>query len=100
MPAAAEKATAYPESAQTRRLIVSIIQTSDEASDIAYLHKLIDTLRGFPGEDEVNLRVINEEKVIKLKLFNMYINYCPELHQRLVEMVGEEGIRLESADST
>ena len=100
VPAAAEKATAYPESAQTRRLIVSIIQTSDEASDIAYLHKLIDTLRGFPGEDEVNLRVINEEKVIKLKLFNMYINYCPELHQRLVEMVGEEGIRLEPADST
>jgi len=80
---------------QSRRLILTITQSGDEASDIAYLHKLIDTLRGFPGQDEVNLRVISEEKVIKLKLSNMYANYCPELHQRLVELVGEEGIGLE-----
>lgn len=80
---------------KSRRLIVTITQSGDEASDIAYLHKLIDTLRGFPGQDEVNLRVISEGKVIKLKLSNMYANYCPELHQRLVELVGEEGIGLE-----
>jgi len=80
---------------KSRRLIVTITQSGDEASDIAYLHKLIDTLRGFPGQDEVNLKVISEGKVIKLKLSNMYANYCPELHQRLVELVGEEGIGLE-----
>ena len=82
-------------SVKSRRLIVTITQSGDEASDIAYLHKLIDTLRGFPGQDEVNLRVISEGKVIKLKLSNMYANYCPELHQQLVELVGEEGIGLE-----
>jgi len=80
---------------KSRRLIVTITQSGDEASDVAYLHKLIDTLKGFPGQDEVNLKVISEEKVIKLKLSNMYANYCPELHQRLVELVGEEGIGLE-----
>ena len=41
------------------------------------------------------LRVTNEEKVINLKLSNISISYCPELHQRLVELVGEEGLRLE-----
>jgi len=94
-PVVAEGTTAYTAPAKGRLLIISMSQTNDEASDIAYLHKLIDTLRDFPGQDEVNLCVINEEKVINLKLSNIYTNYCPELHQRLVELVGEEGLRLE-----
>jgi len=94
-PVVAEASTTYTAPAKSRRLVISISQTSDEASDIAYLHKLIDTLKEFPGQDEVNLCVINEEKVINLKLSNIYTNYCPELHQRLVELVGEEGLRLE-----
>jgi len=94
-PVVAEEATAYTAPVKGRRLVISISQTNDEASDIAYLHKLIDTLKEFPGQDEVNLCVINEEKVINLKLSNIYTNYCPELHQRLVELVGEGRLRLE-----
>jgi hypothetical protein len=84
---------------KSRRLVVTITQTGDEASDVAYLQKLIDTLKDFPGQDEVNLRVVSEGKVIKLKLSNMSANYCPELHQRLVELVGEEGIGVELTNS-
>jgi len=84
-----------PPPVKSRRLVISISQTSDEASDVAYLHKLIEALRGFPGEDEVNLCVTNEERVFNLKLANIYTNYCPELHQRLVELVGEGGLRVE-----
>jgi DNA polymerase-3 subunit alpha len=84
-----------PPPAKSRRLVISISQTSDEASDVAYLHKLIEALRSFPGDDEVNLCVTNEERVFNLKLANILINYCPELHQRLVELVGEEGLRVE-----
>jgi hypothetical protein len=57
---------------------------------------LLDILRDFPGQDEVSLRVTSEEKVINLKLSDIYTNYCPELHQRLVELVGEDGLRLET----
>jgi len=96
VPVVAEEAVASTVSAESHRLIISIIQTSDEESDIAYLHKLIDTLKQFPGQDEVRLCVTNEEKVINLKLSNIKIDYSPELHRRLVELVGEEGIRLES----
>jgi DNA polymerase-3 subunit alpha len=95
-PVVAEETTAYTAPVKGRRLEISITQTNDEASDIAYLHKLIDTLKEFPGQDEVNLCVTNEEKVINLKLSNIYTNYCPELHQRLVELVGEDGLRLET----
>jgi len=86
--------------AKSRRLVISLSQTSDEESDIAYLQRLIDTIKDFPGQDEVSLRVTSEEKVINLRLSNMYTNYCPELHQRLVELVGEDGLRVELADST
>jgi DNA polymerase-3 subunit alpha len=92
----AEEPKTYPEPAKSRRLVISITQTSDEESDIAYLHKLVDTLRGFPGQDEVNLCVVNGERVFNLRLSNIYINYCPELHQRLVELVGEEGLEVEA----
>ncbi|NQT31768.1 MAG: DNA polymerase III subunit alpha, partial [Deltaproteobacteria bacterium] len=81
---------------QRHRLVISLSQTSDAASDTAHLNKLFDILRRFPGEDEVNLCVINGEKIINLKLSNIYTNYCPELHQRLVEFMGEEGLKVET----
>jgi DNA polymerase-3 subunit alpha len=91
----AEEPETPPEPVKSHRLVISISQTSDEESDIAYLHKLVETLRGFPGQDEVNLCVVNGEKIINLRLSNIYTNYCPELHQRLVELVGEEGLKVE-----
>ena len=96
-PVVAEPTTATTP-VESRRLVITISQTSDEESDIAYLHKLIDTLRGFPGQDEVSLCVTNGEKIINLRLSNIYTNYCPELHHRLVEMVGEEGLRVVPSD--
>ena len=97
-PVVAEETTAYTAPVKGRQLVISITQTNDEASDTAYLHKLIDTFKDFPGQDEVSLRVTNEEKVINLKLSNIATNYCPELHQQLVELVGEDGLGLESAN--
>ncbi|MBA7667281.1 DNA polymerase III subunit alpha [subsurface metagenome] len=94
-PIIAEEATAYTVPAESYRLVISISQTSDKDTDIAYLHKLINTLKEFPGQDVVSLRVTNEEKIINLKLSSMRTGYCPELHQRLVELVGEDGIRVE-----
>ena len=102
-PAAAEPseapAVAEEASVSSRRLIVTIAQSGNKAGDIASLYRLIDTLKDFPGKDEVNLRVISEGKTIKLKLSDMYADYCPQLHQRLMEIVGEDGIRLEATDS-
>ncbi len=76
------------------RLTISINQTANIEDDVACLNKLVDTLRGFPGEDEVNMCVVNGDRVVNLKLSNIYTNYCPELHQRLVELVGEGGLKV------
>jgi DNA polymerase-3 subunit alpha len=76
------------------RLTISLKQTEDIDADVACLNKLVDTLRVFPGDDEVNMCVINGDRVVNLKLSNVYTGYCPELHQRLVALVGEEGLKV------
>ncbi|MBA7684930.1 DNA polymerase III subunit alpha [subsurface metagenome] len=95
-PAVDEEASTITAPAESHRLVISLTQTSNEDSDTACLHKLIDTLKEFPGQDEVKLCLTNGEKIINLKLSNIYTNHCPELHQRLVDLVGEDGLRLET----
>ena len=58
----------------------------------------MDTLKDFPGEDEVRLCVVNESKVTNLKLL-MGAQCCPDLHQRLVALVGEDCVIVESGTS-
>jgi len=80
---------------ENRRLVISLSQTSDAERDKANLHTIIDILRGYPGHDEVKLRVANGNKITNLRLFDIFADYCPELCARLVEVVGEEGLKLE-----
>ncbi|MBM4433042.1 MAG: DNA polymerase III subunit alpha, partial [Chloroflexi bacterium] len=87
---------AEPAAVKTQHLLISITQTNDKASDIAYLLRLIDTLKEFPGQDEVSLRVTNGEKIFNLSLSNIKVNYCPELHQRLADFVGKDKLKLDT----
>ncbi len=93
-PVVEEEEIAPPEA---RRLVINLKQTSDEAGDIVSLHKIIGILRDFPGCDEVSLAVDNEEKIFRLRLPGICIDYCPELHRQLAELIGEDGIRLEAS---
>jgi len=95
-PAPIKETTTTAPAAENRRLVINLSQTSDEERDKTNLHRLIAVLRDFPGPDEVKLSVSNGERVINLRLYNIYTGYCSELRQRLIELVGEEGIRLES----
>ena len=79
------------------RLVVTLSPTSDPEGDVARLREVLSILRGFPGRDEVSLRITNNGSVTDLKMPNIYTGYCPELRQRLVELVGEQGLSLESA---
>ncbi len=91
-----EEPPAHTAPVESRRLVISIAQTPNADSDIAGLHRLIDILKDFPGQDEVKLCITNGEKVSNLKLPDiMHTNYCPELHQRLIAVVGEDRLRLE-----
>ncbi len=95
VPQVAEETTPEPPPAVTHQLVISMKQTSDQESDIARLRKLNELIREFPGKDEVILRVENGKKIDILKLNNT--GYCPELHNMLVELMGEEGVKVDTA---
>jgi DNA polymerase-3 subunit alpha len=81
-----------------RRLTIKMMQTFDEESDVKMLHKIVDTLKEFPGEDHVRLLITNDGDVVNLKLGNITINYDKPLHDRLAILVGESGLTLETAN--
>jgi len=83
---------------KNRRLVISLSQTSDAEGDKANLYKIIEILRRYPGHDEVKLRITNGNKIIHLRFFDIYAEYCPELHARLASVVGEEGLKLEKRE--
>ena len=78
-----------------RRLLINIQQTKDEKGDVARLNKIMAILKTYTGRDEVRLNVVNGDAAIPLKLPNIQTGYCPELQQRLVELVGEAGLKVE-----
>ncbi len=98
-PVITEEKTTHGEPEQSRCLIISIRASNDNDKDIDSLHRVVETLKEFPGNDEFDLRLISNGKPLRLKLPDVSgISYCSEIHQRLAEMVGEEGLRLESSE--
>ncbi|MBM2825139.1 MAG: dnaE, partial [Dehalococcoidales bacterium] len=97
-PIAAREAPAGMAPPKAQRLVVTINRSDDKDSDIVCLHKVIDTIKDFPGEDEVSLRLSSVDEVVNLRLTSA--GYCAELRQRLVELVAEEGLRVEPATNT
>jgi DNA polymerase-3 subunit alpha len=89
----AEKVVQEP--VERHRLLINLQQTKDEDGDIARLGKIVAILKTYPGRDEVRLNVVNGGAAIPMKLPNIQTGYCPELKQRLIEVVGEAGLKLE-----
>ena len=75
-----------------RRLQINLPTSEDTDADIQRLRQVFDTLKLFPGEDEVNLSIVSAEGVTKLEVPDLATGYCPELHRQLVVLVGEDNL--------
>jgi DNA polymerase-3 subunit alpha len=84
--------------AERHRLTINIKQTNDADGDIASLNKIVTALRVYPGHDEVRLNILNGGDAIPLRLPNIATGYCAELQQQLLELVGEDGLQVETAN--
>ncbi len=93
-PAVSETKIAY-DPVTRYRLLISLNGTLNSDEDVARLHRIVYALKEFPGRDQANLRIINKDKIVNLKLPNVNTGYCPALHNRLVEIVGETGLQVE-----
>jgi DNA polymerase-3 subunit alpha len=79
---------------QRRHVMIDINQSGDAEKDIERLHKIMDILKSYPGQDRVSLTVVSEDEVTNLEVPETTINYCPELATELNEIVGESNLRL------
>jgi DNA polymerase-3 subunit alpha len=79
-----------------RRLQIRISTSADAGADIILLRRVVDTLKQFPGNDEVQLAIVSGEEITKLELPDSATGYCPELHRQLAELVGEQDLFIEN----
>jgi DNA polymerase-3 subunit alpha len=84
-----------PAPKKRHKLIITINDSGDSERDANCLRRVVYTMKEFPGQDEVSLRIPSEGKIVKLKIANLYTDYTVELHQRITELVGEAGLKVE-----
>jgi DNA polymerase-3 subunit alpha len=84
-----------PVEKKRHKLIITINDSGDAERDANCLRRVVYTMKEFPGSDEVSLRIPSEGKIVKLKIANLFTDYTAELRQRIVELVGEDGLRVE-----
>jgi hypothetical protein len=81
---------------QPRHVMIDVNQSGDARKDVEGLHRIMDILKGYPGQDTVSLIVLADGEITNLEMPNITVNYCPELAGELSEIVGEGSFRLES----
>jgi DNA polymerase-3 subunit alpha len=79
---------------QPRHLVIDINQSGEADKDVECLHRILDTLKIYPGQDSVSLIVLGDGEMTNLEIPNITVNYCPELAGELSEIVGEGNLRL------
>jgi DNA polymerase-3 subunit alpha len=78
-----------------RRLKINIATSEDMDSDIFRLKQLLNTLKQFPGNDEVQLTIITGEGATKLEMPEFITSYGPELHDQLLNLIDEQSLMIE-----
>ena len=76
-----------------RNITIDIIQTEETEKDIERLRKIIDTLKNYPGEDEISLKMINGDEITNLEMPNMTVRYCPDLENELSNILDRNSLR-------
>jgi DNA polymerase-3 subunit alpha len=79
---------------QCRHVLIDVNQSDDAEKDIECLHKIMDILKSYPGQDRVSLVVVSDGEITNLDIPDITVNYCPELARELSEVVGESNFRL------
>jgi hypothetical protein len=74
-------------------LVVRMTETTHPQEDRYHLEDLVKTLLDFQGEETVTLEIKTDDNVVKLELPFVNVRSCPELTDRLTEMVGAANVR-------
>ena len=80
-------------------LLMSLTESEDAEEDAHLLREAIRVLLEYSGSDRVHLEICTNRKRVLLDLPVISTGYCPELHQRLEEMLGGGSVRVEEGNN-
>ncbi|MFC1962509.1 DNA polymerase III subunit alpha [Chloroflexota bacterium] len=76
-------------------LVISLVQTWDEETDLTRLRQIVEIMEKYPGEDVVRLVINSDGEAVRVELPGTRIQYSPGLHQQLADLIGEEYLAFE-----
>ncbi|MCH8101602.1 MAG: hypothetical protein IIB28_00445 [Chloroflexi bacterium] len=74
-------------------LIVRVVETDHPREDRYQLEDVVKTLLNFRGDEAVTLEIKIAEQTVKMEMPFVRVRSCPELTDRLTEMLGSENVR-------
>jgi DNA polymerase-3 subunit alpha len=102
-PGKGEESAKKPEQSEAvssrRRLKVNLTTTDNADTDIIRLRQLFNVLKQFPGQDRVYLIIVSGERTTKLEVPDITIEYSPELHRHLIDIISEQDLIVEEGMS-
>ena len=66
-----------------KKLVINLNQSSDTEQDRAYLQRIMEVLKRYPGRDSVQLAISDGDKVTRLDVPDIKIDYCNDLMKEL-----------------
>ena len=71
-------------------------ESANQEQDASLLQNTVEAMLEFPGEDRVLLNILSNSKQVRIDM-PFAVKFCPELQQRLEELLGPESINVEPA---
>ena len=84
------------ESGRNRTLQLTMEESANQEQDASLLQNTVEAMLEFPGEDRVLLNILSNSKHVRIDM-PFAVKFCPELQQRLEELLGPESITVEPA---
>jgi DNA polymerase-3 subunit alpha len=81
---------------ETRMVTVVLRSSGDKTRDVLRLRRIHGILMSYPGEDRFALQVYERGRFFLLEFPNFSCGICPELLDRLAQLVGRENLRVET----
>jgi len=79
---------------RSHTISLSITASDDPGGDVHRLREVVRVLLEYPGSDKVNLDIRAGGRRVLMQLPAVTTGYCPELRQRLEELLGPETVVL------
>ena len=80
---------------RSRTILVGITESGDTAEDAHLLREVVRLLLEYSGKDRVNLAIHTNGRRVLMDLPAVSTNYCEELGQRLMELLGRNNVTMQ-----